>query len=220
MKFYKRWQRIMLLVGLLTLVFIFWEFWAGRVEAQTTMTKFVECLAGIALIYVPEFLDKLFKVKIADFIVYSYWLFLFLAVFLGTCFHFMTLVPLWDKLLHLLSPMILTMVGYGILAEFLHKQKLREISPWAFLLFGFAFASVCGIFWEFWEWIWDELADMNLQRYRLGSVQLVGHTALQDTMGYLLVNLSGTLFYSFYAATKSRKSSEFFLKYRIYFLRQ
>lgn len=216
-KYVKR-QRRFVLFGFLTLLIIICEYFMGLALAATTFTKIVECAAGILLIYAPEILNKLFNLKFANFIVYFFWFFIWLAIFLGTCLHFMTLIPLWDKLLHLISPMILTMIGFGLLSEFLKNQNLEEISPWLFLIFGFSFAGVCGIFWEFWEWSWDTLLDMNLQRYKSGEVLFIGQRALQDTMGDLLINVIGSLFFSIFAWYKSRNDPMYFTKFRIEFL--
>ncbi|MDN6725974.1 MAG: hypothetical protein L0L43_05690, partial [Tetragenococcus halophilus] len=127
-------------------------------------------------------------------------------------------IPLWDKLLHLVSPMILTAIGYGILSEFLKGQNITARSPWLFLIFGFSFAGICGVFWEFWEWSWDMLLDMNLQRYKSGNTVFVGRRVLQDTMGDLLINVIGSFLLSFFAWYKSRYNSAYFEKFRVQFL--
>jgi len=219
MSVYIRRQQLLVLFGFLTLLVIIWEYFIGLAAAATTFTKIIECAAGILLIYAPEILNKLFNLKFANFIVYFFWFFIWLAVFLGTCLHFMTLIPLWDKLLHLISPMILTMIGFGILVEFLKVPNLEELSPWLFLIFGFSFAGVCGIFWEFWEWSWDTLLDMNLQRYRSGATIFTGQKALQDTMGDLLINLVGSFLFNLFAWYKSRNNPMYFAQFQIDFLR-
>ncbi|MCF1584313.1 hypothetical protein LQF61_00615 [Tetragenococcus koreensis] len=218
MSSYVKKQRMMVLFGFLTLLFVIGEYFLGVASDTATFTKIVECAAGILLIYAPEILNKLFNLKFANFIVYFFWFFIWLAIFLGTCFHFMTLIPLWDKLLHLISPMLLTMIGFGILSEFLKRRSLEELSPWLFLIFGFSFAGICGVFWEFWEWSWDTLLDMNLQRYRSGEVVFAGQRALQDTMGDLLINVVGSLIFSIFAWVRSRNYPMYFAKFRIEFL--
>jgi len=218
MSSYVKRQRTLVLFGFLTLLVIIWEYFIGLATIDTTFTKIVECSAGILLIYAPEILNHFFHLKFADFIIYFFWFFIFLAIFLGTCLHFMTLIPLWDKLLHLVSPMILTAIGYGILSEFLKGQNITEISPWLFLIFGFSFAGICGVFWEFWEWSWDMLLDMNLQRYKSSDTVFVGQKVLQDTMGDLLINVIGSLLLSVFAWYKSRYNSSYFEKFRVQFL--
>ncbi|GEQ36960.1 hypothetical protein TH5N_00860 [Tetragenococcus halophilus] len=218
MSSYVKRQRTLVLFGFLTLLVIIWEYFIGLATIDTTFTKIVECSAGILLIYAPEILNHFFRLKFANFIVYFFWFFIFLAIFLGNCLHFMTLIPLWDKLLHLVSPMILTAIGYGILSEFLKGQNITARSPWLFLIFGFSFAGICGVFWEFWEWSWDMLLDMNLQRYKSGNTVFVGRRVLQDTMGDLLINVIGSFLLSFFAWYKSRYNSAYFEKFRVQFL--
>ena len=112
--------------------------------------------------------------------------FLFISVFLGTSLHMISIISFWDKILHFVSPMLLTAVGYGI-AGFLLKNEVRRCFPVVILLFGFAFAGLCGVFWEFWEFICDSLGNMNLQRYNMSNGQpFIGRAALMDTMGIYL----------------------------------
>ncbi|MGH2251953.1 hypothetical protein ACQ1Y7_15690, partial [Enterococcus faecalis] len=77
----------------------------------------------------------------------------FITVFLGTSLHMISIISFWDQILHFVSPMLLTAVGYGIVAFLLKKTKYADVSPWVFLLFGFPFAGFCGIFWDFLEYI-------------------------------------------------------------------
>ena len=84
--------------------------------------------------------------------------------------------------------MLLTAVGYGIAGFLLKKTKTPMFPRGYFLLFGFAFAGLCGVFWEFWEFICDSLGNMNLQRYNMSNYQpsFIGRAALMDTMGIYL----------------------------------
>ena len=111
--------------------------------------------------------------------------------------------------------MVLTALGYGIAILALKKAQSKAVSPWLFLLFGFAFAGVCGVFWEFWEFLCDTIGDMNLQRYRAGGVDLIGRAALMDTMGDLLTNTIGAILMGIFAFTQSKGDASYFEKYRI-----
>ncbi len=65
---------------------------------------------------------------------------------MGTILHLIEIISFWDKVLHTVSPMVLTAVGYGLICMFLKDVPVREVSPWLFLLMGFAFAGLCGVF--------------------------------------------------------------------------
>lgn len=143
----------------------------AKYSTKQGVTFVIECLLGIGLIFLPDLVNKFLKIIMPPTIVYFYWFFLFISVFLGTSLHMISIISFWDKILHFVSPMLLTAVGYGIAAFLLKKTKYADVSPWLFLLFGFAFAGLCGVFWEFWEFICDSLGNMNLQRYNMSNGQ-------------------------------------------------
>ena len=47
-----------------------------------------------------------------------------------------SIISFWDKILHFVSPMLLTAVGYGIAAFLLKKTKYADVSPWLFYYLG------------------------------------------------------------------------------------
>lgn len=203
------------------LVFIFniWEFIVERLPRKEMAVILVECLAGIALIYLPQIFKKVLKLTIPKATVYFYWFFLLISVFIGTCLHVIRFLNGWDKVLHTVSPMVLTALGYGLIAMFLKKAKIVDTSPWLFLLFGFAFAGLCGVFWEFWEFLCDQLFNMNLQRYLdspdSSGAPLIGRAALMDTMGDLFTNTLGALIMMIFAAFQGKGNPAYFENYAI-----
>lgn len=201
--------------GLLVVAYSVMELIQGRFSTSQSYLLILEGLAGVLLIYIPDLFEKLFKINIPATITYFYWFFLVLSVFLGTCLHFMSIFAHWDKLLHAFSPMILTAVGYGLISMFLKDAPLEKTSPWLFLLMGFAFAGVAGVFWEFWEFFCDSFFDMNLQRYLSHGNPLVGQAALLDTMGDLITNTLGALVMGIYAGIQSKGNPRYFERYKI-----
>ena len=94
--------------------------------------------------------------------------------------------------------------------DWLLDERCGDIktSPWLFLLFGFAFAGLCGVFWEFWEFLCDQFLGMNLQRFAASDGTLfVGRAALMDTMGDLLTNTIGAALMGLFAWSQSKKMS-------------
>ena len=221
MNLYVRVRLALLLFGLGTLVFNIGEVVMGTVTWRAGLITIGECLLGILFIFGPEFFKRLFKIGFPVMLVYYYWLFLWLSVFVGTCLNMMNLISFWDKLLHVSSPMILTAVGYGVCCTILMitEKEVSHFSPWLFLLFGFAFAGVSGVIWEFWEWAWDTFAQMNLQRYMAHGELLVGQRALADTMGDLLMNTLGAVIMAGVSWWNWRKEPEYFARFEIAVLR-
>ncbi|GCF95438.1 hypothetical protein NRIC_33290 [Enterococcus florum] len=213
---YHKYQRGLIFFGLLCLVYNIYEFAIGKYSTQQGIIFMIECLAGIALIFLPEIVQRLFRLAIPEKIVYFYWFFLVISVFLGTSLHMISRIAFWDKILHAVSPMVLTALGYGLIGLLMKEADIRKTSPWLFLLFGFAFAGLCGVFWEFWEFLCDTVADMNLQRYATSNGHLlVGRAALMDTMGDLLTNTVGAFLMGVFAFIQSRGNTAYFEEYRL-----
>ncbi|MGY3704799.1 hypothetical protein BW731_04065 [Vagococcus martis] len=216
MKCMKKIQFWLTIIGVGVLFYNIYELIISKFSVSQSVTLIIEAIAGIVLIYLPNLAKKLFKLVFSDGIILFYWFFLFMSVFLGTCLHFMSMISFWDKILHFISPMILTIIGYGIIVALLKNVNITDVSPWLFLLMGFSFAGVCGVFWEFWEFFCDQFFHMNLQRYTAaGGVELVGRAALMDTMGDLLTNTLGSLVLSLFALKKSHNNTEWFNHFKI-----
>lgn len=213
---YRKIQLAMTVLGIGILIYNIWELVAGRFPQNQAIVFIIECLLGILLIYLPEMLYKVIKIRIPEATVYFYWFFLLISVFLGTCLHLILIVNFWDKILHTVSPMVLTAIGYGLIGLFLGSTDTKKVSPWLFLLFGFAFAGLCGVLWEFWEFACDQFGAMNLQRYEtMSGKPFIGRSALMDTMGDLFTNTLGALIMSVFAAIQSRGNTTYFLSYRL-----
>ena len=149
----KKVQIALLAFGVFVVCYNFYEFITQKYSTSQGITFIVESLLGIALIFMPQVILKVFKLKIPAAIVLFYWFFLFISVFLGTGMHLISIISFWDKILHAVSPMVLTALGYGLIGYLMKDAEISKTSPWLFLLFGFAFAGLCGVFWEFWEFM-------------------------------------------------------------------
>jgi hypothetical protein len=170
----------------------------------------IEMLAGIAIIFLPFVFTQLTGLIFPKMVRLYYWFFLWISVFLGTGLRLIIVIPFWDKILHAVSPILLVAIGYAIIGYCLRDADFTRISPWLFIVMGFAFAGVCGVFWEFWEFICDSVANLNLQRYMTeAGVAYVGRAALMDTMGDLFTNTVGALILTVYSFTQRKKPNYF-----------
>ncbi|WP_430612472.1 hypothetical protein [Enterococcus sp. DIV0876] len=213
---YQRIQRIFTVFGFLVLAYSVWEFFRGVYPQSQGLMFIVQAIMGILLIFVPTYSKKLLKIQLPNATVYFYWFFLLISVFMGTILHLIEIVSFWDKILHAVSPMVLTAVGYGLICMLLKETPVTKVSPWLFLLMGFAFAGLCGVFWEFWEFICDSIGGMNLQRYAtLDGTLFVGREALMDTMGDLFINTIGAAVMGVIAFFQGRGKPAYFESYRI-----
>lgn len=212
----KKVQIALVVFGLFVVCYNIFEFITNKYSTTQGITFIIESLAGIVLIFLPQIMKKLFHLHIPDAIVLFYWFFLFISVFLGTGMHLISIISFWDKILHAVSPMVLTALGYGLIGLLLKKAPIAKTSPWLFLLFGFAFAGLCGVFWEFWEFLCDQFLGMNLQRFAASDGTLfVGRAALMDTMGDLLTNTIGALLIGIFAWVQGKNDPAYFESYRL-----
>ncbi|MGX7172567.1 hypothetical protein [Enterococcus ratti] len=216
----KKIQTALLFFGALVVCYNLYEFFLKKYSTKQGITFIIESSAGILLIFLPQIVKKLTKLCIPDAIVLFYWFFLFISVFLGTGMHLISIVSFWDKILHAVSPMVLTALGYGLIGLLLKEAPISKTSPWLFLLFGFAFAGVCGVFWEFWEFLCDQFLGMNLQRFASSNgTVFVGRAALMDTMGDLLTNTIGALLMGIFTWLQGKNNPNYFENYRLKILK-
>lgn len=210
-------KRGMAIFGFFVLLFNIYEYIVEAFPRSEMGVVILECIMGIGLIFLPDLIKRFFKIVIPEPIQYFYLFFIFLAVFMGTCLHLIRYISGWDKLLHTISPMLLTAIGYGLIAMFLKKAQSKDVSIWLFLLFGFAFSALCGVFWEFWEFLCDSVAGMNLQRYATldSGENFIGRAALMDTMLDMFTNTAGAILMGIFAFAKSDGNPEYFESYRI-----
>lgn len=173
----------------------------------------VEMIAGIAIIFLPFLFTRFTGLVFPKIVRLYYWFFLWISVFLGTGLRMIIVIPFWDKILHAVSPILLVAVGYALIGYYMKDSDFSKVSPWLFIVMGFAFAGLCGVFWEFWEFLCDSIGNMNLQRYMTEAGQpYIGREALMDTMGDLLTNTLGALILTVYSFTQRHKP-EYFKSY-------
>ena len=216
----KKIQLALVAFGVFVVCYNLYEFITKKYSTTQGVTFIIESLAGILLIFLPQIVRKIAKLYGPDAIVLFYWFFLFISVFLGTGMHLISIISFWDKILHAVSPMVLTALGYGLIGLLLKDAPIATTSPWLFLLFGFAFAGLCGVFWEFWEFLCDQFLGMNLQRFAASDGTLfVGRAALMDTMGDLFTNTIGALVMGIFAWTQGRNNRDYFENYRLKILK-
>lgn len=122
-----------------------------------------------------------------------YFLFLYCAIYLGEVRNFFYVVPHWDTWLHTFSGGMLGALGF-IVVDRLNRlgRKWVQLSPGFVCLFALCFAVTIGVLWEIYEFTFDGLLGLNMQKFRLeDGTQLVGRAALQDTMKDLIVDVLG-----------------------------
>lgn len=166
----------------------------------------LQCTAGIVAIHIPLLLNKFLRLLLPTALRVMFSGFLFCAISLGEVANFYYLVPHWDDILHFGSGMMLCLLGF-MLANVMNRN--RKLSPAFVAVFGLCFALAIGGLWEVYEFTFDGLLGLNMQKTMLASGEaLAGHMAIADTMKDIVVDTVGAAVGTIlgYKALKSGKA--------------
>ena len=158
----------------------------------------IQCLLGLVVMTLPTFIEKRWRIVLPDTIVILYFIFLYCAIFLGEVFSFYYRIPHWDSMLHAFSGAMLGALGF-VLVDFLNKDSHVKVSlaPFFISLFAFSFALSVGALWEVYEFSFDYLLGLNMQKHTTSNgIGLVGREALSDTMKDIIIDAAAALFIS------------------------
>lgn len=170
----------------------------------------VQCLLGTLVMMLPSILAKKFKVVVPNTIVILYYIFLYCAIYLGEIHNFYYIIPHWDTVLHAFSGAMLGALGF-ILVDLLNKDKnIRvSLSPFFVAVFAFCFALAIGSLWEVYEFTFDAILGLNMQKHTTETgVALVGVQALSDTMKDIIVDAASALVVAILGYVSEKKSRQ------------
>ncbi|AOR22870.1 hypothetical protein [Clostridium taeniosporum] len=108
-------------------------------------------------------------------------IFIIMAIYVGSVFNIYSYVYYYDKILHFVSGIIISILGFSIYARYTYKisDKLKPLFALIFILsFSVAMAGV----WEIWEFSTDRLFGLNAQ-----------NNSLLDTMWDIIIGTIGSL---------------------------
>lgn len=167
---------------------------AARDLAGHTL-RILQCLIGMMLLHIPPVLGKLLKTRLPALLTCLYFFFIFGALFLGEICSFYYLLRYWDVFLHGFSSLMCASFAFILIFQ-LVREKIDplSLSPFTLCLFAFSFSLAVGTLWEIFEYTFDGILGLNMQKFRLadGTI-LTGHDALRDTMKDLIVDTAGSL---------------------------
>ena len=168
-----------------------------NIEGLRVKTDYIlmlsQCILGVVALFLPNIISKKTKILIPSNMYIVYILFLYGAVFLGEVRNYYYRVPNWDTILHTCSGAMLGALGFSFI-NILNKQERVhvELSPGFVAFFAFEFAITLGVIWEIYEFLADGVLGLNMQKFALeNGTQLIGRTAVTDTMEDLIVDSIG-----------------------------
>lgn len=168
-----------------------------NIEGLRVKTDYIlmltQCILGVIGFFLPNIISKKTKIVIPSNMYIVYVLFLYGAVFLGEVRNYYYRVPHWDTILHTCSGAMLGALGFSFVNILNKHEKVHvELSPLFVALFAFGFAISLGVMWEIYEFTFDGVLGLNMQKFALeNGTQLIGREALADTMEDLIVDSVG-----------------------------
>ena len=167
----------------------------------------VQCLLGILVINIPLLLSKQFRFVLPLRLYSMYIVFLYCAIFLGEVRSFYYVIPFWDSILHCFSGLMLGFFGYMTITILIRDEHiLLKLSPLFAAVFAFCFALSIGAVWEIYEFTFDGLLGLNMQKFMTAEGELlVGRAALADTMKDIIIDFMGALAATVIGAFSMRK---------------
>ncbi len=158
----------------------------------------LQCVVGSFAMLLPGFTEKRFKISIPTNMMFVYSIFLYCAIYLGEVRNFYFVIPNWDTILHTFSGAMIGALGFSVISFLNNSDNIPvSLTPISVAFFTFCFAVTMGVFWEFYEFFADAVLGTNMQKFALEDGTLfIGHAAISDTMGDLLVDCLGAFFIS------------------------
>lgn len=162
------------------------------------MLMLVQCLLGLLVMGIPSFLERKWTLGIPNYMYILYFIFLYCAIYLGEVRNFYYVIPHWDTILHAFSGGMLGALGFSLVTILNDTKSLElHLSPFFIALFAFCFALAAGAIWEIYEYTFDGLLSLNMQKFALeDGTPLVGRAALADTMKDIIVDAVSALIIS------------------------
>ncbi len=168
-----------------------------------------QCILGVVAMLLPGLFQKKLDIIIPHNMLILYAIFLYCAIFLGEVRSYYYDVPHWDTILHGFSGAMMGALGFSFITLLNNEEKIPvTLSPLFVALFTFSFAITLGVVWEIYEFTFDGVLGLNMQKFMLeDGTQLIGREALSDTMKDLIVDSIGAFIMSLigYISLKYKK---------------
>ncbi|WP_241963754.1 hypothetical protein [Gordonibacter sp. 28C] len=136
---------------------------------------FFLCLLTLVLFLVPPFIEVNFSITIPETLEVVIALFIFAAEILGEVFHFYTIIPFWDTLLHTFNGFLAAAIGLALVSILNRSDRIAfYLSPFFCAVVAFCFSMTIGVLWEFFEFGMDWVFGLDMQKDTIvGSIASV-----------------------------------------------
>jgi len=170
---------------------------SGRPESEYIL-MLLQCVLGIFIMFLPGIIARRISIEIPNGMHIMFTIFLFCAIYLGEVRSFFYQVKHWDVLMHAIGSGMLGALGFSFVTLLNKSENVPvNLSPLFVALFAFCFSIALGVLWEIYEFVFDGMFGLNMQKFLFADgTPLVGRAALMNTMKDLIVDVFGGLIVS------------------------
>lgn len=141
-----------------------------------SLSKLLTVLCIIPLIMLVYLLDKLKIYHMDEVLIFFYYLFILLALVIGSVMGLYYKIWWFDLLVHFVSGFMTSIVAFVILQE---NKIIKKKNKWFCIAFIIIFSVFIGACWEYFEFFCDKLFKAD--------AQWVKKTGMNDTMTDMLI---------------------------------
>ena len=157
-------------------------------------------LGAFLAIWVPNLINKLFKVNINFVVALCYQIFLFLSIVIGSVWKLYNVFDFYDIIMHFTSGVLIVIIAYSVISN---SKNISANLFWTVLV-CFSIAMMGGAVWEIWEFSCDGILGYNAQH----TLGMSGRNAIMDTMIDLVSDFAGAIFASIGIAIVKHKANK------------
>lgn len=186
------------------ITFLAIKFSSGKIDQKKFIIQLAQYTILVMCIFLPLVLEQC-HFTVGTVIWISFYVFVFLSIYVGS------IINLYDKFLYF--DVIVHILGGAFAALFALALSRSIDSKFLRMLFCLGFAMLVGVLWEFYEFSFDRLLGLNMQRTSspLTNSPYVGWHAISDTILDLFCDFCGGLFASALCLTKLANASSFLI---------
>lgn len=155
--------------------------------------NFFICLLTTFLYFLPFFIEKIFKIKLSNFLKIIIIIFAFSAEILGEILNFYTKISCWDFILHIISGFIIMGIGLSLFQKLSHEKIKKNLL--LLLISSFCFSITISVFWEFFEYLGDKyIFNTDMQKDTFIN-NIVSVSFNQKNLPFKINNIKYTIIY-------------------------
>lgn len=162
----------------------------GELEVAPMIYRIVLTIA----MCLPFVIKLIFKITFSKVVSIVFYVFMFLAGFMGVVLNYYRIFAWWDILIHFIMGLCISVLSIYILNLTIYKKDTSKHNIVFTFIFVICFTIAIGAVWEIIEFIGDSIFKMGFQRYvTYSGTYLVGRNALVDTMVDLIMDFAGAI---------------------------